>query len=171
MRTEFRVPCVTGTYADTLTALGLSKLLEALGGQNIRIQHPTNSSDYIVSSSTPIEDVSNTEFQRLFSRIIMKGEKSIAGDIDYDAEKAKRARFFEWRKANPKVKITDLPEGVAPDSPRRDYSLISSLVDLLKPIAGSTYTKTAEILEKNGFGLYAEAALQAFTELGGDADA
>lgn len=168
MRTEFRVPCSTGTYADTLTALGLAKLLRALGGEGIRIQRPHDSSHYLVSSKTAIADASHMPFQQLFSKIVMNGAAvHNSSDIDYDAEKIKRARYFEWRKANPKMKQTDLPEGVMPEAPRRDYSLISSLVDLLKPIAGSTYTKTAEILENSKFGLYAEAALTGFTASGG----
>lgn len=168
MRTEFRVPCTTGTYADTLVALGLAKLLRALGAEGVRIRRPPESGHFIVSSRTPIRDVSEELFQHLFPRIVTRGEPvSSASDIDYEAEKAKRARFFEWKRANPKAKPEQLGEGVMPEPPRRDYALISSLVDMMKPIAGSTYAKTAGILEQGGFGLYAEAALEGFARLQG----
>ncbi|GIW26185.1 hypothetical protein [Meiothermus sp.] len=168
MRTEFRVPCTTGTYADTLTALGLAKLLTVLGATEVRIQRPPNASYYLVSSKTPIPNATNAPFQYLFPGIVTKG-KSItsAADIDYEAEKAKRTRYFEWRKANPRVRPETLAEGVAPEPPRRDYSLISSLVDMLKPIENSSYTKTAEVLAHQ-FGLYAEAALEGFATLDGE---
>jgi hypothetical protein len=168
MRTEFRVPCHTGTYADTLTALGFAKLLGALGGEGIRIQRLPESSFYLVSSKTDILDATNIPFQHLYPRIITKNEPiKSSSDIDYEAGKANRARYFEWRKANPKAKETDLPEGM-PAAPRRDYSLISSLVDLLKPIAGSTYAKTSDTLEKSKFGVYVEAVLTGFATFEGD---
>jgi hypothetical protein len=169
MRTEFRVPCSTGTYSDTLTALGLAKLLRALGGEKVRIQRLSDSSEYLVTSNTDIGVASEAPFQRLFSRIITKGEQTQNGDdIDYDAEKVNRAKYFLWREKVKTAKQNDLPEGVIPDPPRRDYSLFSSLVDLLKPIAGSTYAKTSEILEKGDFGVYVEAALNGFNALNGD---
>lgn len=169
MRTEFRVPCTTGTYADTLVALGLAKLLRALGGEGVRIRRSPDASYFLISSKTPIEDSSQTAFQYLFSRIVTKGETvTSASDIDYEAEKTKRARFFEWKKANPKVKPEQLAEGVMPEPPRRDYALISSLVDMMKPIAGSTYAKTSSILERGNFGLYVEAALEGFARFNGD---
>lgn len=169
MRTEFRVPCTTGTYADTLVALGLAKLLRALGSEDVRIQRPPEAGYFLVSSRTSVEDASAEPFQHLFPRIATKGEPTSSGsDIDYDVEKAKRARFFEWKKANPKAKPDQLGEGVMPEPPRRDYALISSLVDMMKPIAGSTYAKASSILEQGNFGLYAEAALEGFAKLDGN---
>jgi hypothetical protein len=164
MRTEFRVPCSTGTYSDTLIALGLAKLLRALGGDGIRIQRPPDSSYYLVTSKTDIADASNAPFQRLFSRIITKGEPIQNGDdIDYDLEKEKRARFFEWRNKIKTAKPTDLSENVVPEAPRRDYSLISSLVEMNKSNGENAYQKTTNFLEAN-FGKYAEAALQYFSD-------
>jgi hypothetical protein len=169
MRTEFRVPCTTGTYADTLVALGLARLIRVLGGEGVRIRRSPGSSYFSVSSRKPIYDSSQANFQYLFPRIVTKGEATISGsDIDYEAEKAKRTRFFEWKKAIPKAKPDQLGEGVMPEPPRRDYALISSLVDMMKPIAGSSYAKTARILEQSNFGLYVEAALEGFTRLEGE---
>jgi hypothetical protein len=169
MRTEFRVPCTTGTYADTLVALGLARLIRVLGGEGVRIRRSPGSSYFSVSSRKPIYDCSQATFQYLFPRIVTKGEATISGsDIDYEAEKTKRTRFFEWKKANPKAKPDQLGEGVMPEPPRRDYALISSLVDMMKPIAGSSYAKTARILEQGNFGLYVEAALEGFARLEGD---
>ena len=76
MRTEFRVPCSTGTYADTLTALGLAKLLRALGGESVRIQRLLDSSHYLISSKTHIADASDAPFQHLFPRVLMNGVSS-----------------------------------------------------------------------------------------------
>ena len=169
MRTEFRVPCSTGTYADTLVALGFAKLLRALGGEGVRIQRLPDASHYLITSKTEIVDATDAPYQSLFPNIVMKGEPTTSSaDIDYDAEKTKRAKYFEWKDKVKKAKQTDLPEGVIPEAPRRDYSLISSLVDLLKPIGGSTYAKTAESLEKGQFGLYVEAAIEGFSTLDGD---
>lgn len=169
MRTEFRVPCTTGTYTDALVALGLAKLLSVLGGEGIRIQRSSDTGYFLVSSKTSIEDSSQTPFQYLFPRIITKGESpTSAADIDYEEEKSKRAQFFAWKKANPKVKPEQLGNGVAPTPPRRDFALISSLVDMLKPITGSSYAVTAATLAKDNFGLYVEAALEGFASLGGD---
>jgi hypothetical protein len=163
MRTEFRVPCNTGTYSDTLTALGLAKLLRALGGDGIRIQRPPDSSYYLISSKTPIADASSTPFQSLFPRIVKKSKPTKSDDIDYDAEKAKRTRFLEWRK---KVKTSNLPEGVPPEPPHPDFILMSSIVD---SSANVTYTNTWEILEKGDvFGAYVEAALEGYTNFNGN---
>jgi hypothetical protein len=147
----------------------LAKLLTALGGTEIRIQRSLNSAYYQVSSETPIPDATQTPFQHLFPRILTNGEPSTsAADIDYEYEKAKRNKYFKWKNENRTVKPEMLGEGEAPEAPRRDYTLISSLVDMLKPIAGSSYIKTAEALARGSFGRYVEAALEGFASLDGD---
>lgn len=166
MRTEFRVPCTTGTYADTLVALGLAKLLRALGAEGVRIQRPPESGHFLVSSRTPVGDASEEPFQHLFPRIVTKGEATASGsDIDYEAEKARRARFFKWRKANPKAKSEQVGDEAIPEPPRKDFGLISSLVAMLKSSGEDSYEKTSRLLQlQSHFGIYVETALQVFAD-------
>jgi hypothetical protein len=162
MRTEFRVPCTTGTYADTLVALGLAKLLRALGAESVRIQRSPEMGYFLISSRTPVEDASKAPFQHLFPRIVTKGERvSSASDIDYEAEKDKRARFFKWKKDNSEAKSEQVGGETIPEPPRKDFRLISSLVDMLKSSGEDSYEKTSRLLRSH-FGIYVETALQVF---------
>ena len=161
-RDKFRVRCLTNTYADVLVALGLAKTLGSLSKDEIYIQR--DRSEYILVTESPIGDMSDTPHFPLFDTIRAKGETNEGQTRDYEDLKARRESYFklpkEIRKSN------ELPEGIS--APSSDYSLMSSLVDLLKPIAKSTYTKTAKLLKQGAFGVYLEAALKTFSEFDSD---
>jgi hypothetical protein len=158
VRNEFRIPLNTRTYADTLLALGLAETLHRLDLGEIIIKSDLGT--YLVESETVVQDMSQKTYIPLFDTIRAPKEQDLGQTRDYEQLKADRERFFklpkELRKPN------HIPDGYFPPAP--DYSLMSSLVDLLKPLAMSSYSKTAKILQQGQFGLYLETALKAFSE-------
>lgn len=158
MRNQFEVPCLTRTYADTLLALGLAETLERLGGGEVTIRF--GGDRYTLEAENAVEDMTGRAYIPLFDTIRAPKEPDEGQTRNYEALKAHRERFFKLPR---EMRLPqNLPEGYAPPSP--DYSLMSSLVDLLKPMAQSSYSKTAKTLRRGNFGLYLEAALRAFSE-------
>jgi uncharacterized protein (UPF0332 family) len=161
-RDKFRVRCSTNTYTDVLVTLGLAKTLGILSEGEVYISREHG--EYVLRTESPIGDMSTKVYMPLFDTIRAKGEVDNGQTRDYESLKVQRDRYFkmpkELRKSN------ELPEGINPPSP--DYSLMSSLIDLLKPMAKSTYSKTAQILKQGAFGLYLEGSLKTFSEFDSD---
>ncbi|GAA5503710.1 hypothetical protein Dxin01_03471 [Deinococcus xinjiangensis] len=160
----YTVPRVQGTYADSLTALGLAKLLSALtGGRPVQLRLDGGRDAFILGSAEP--SVGGAVGQ-LYEYIKTEKDKDAPADsYDYEKKKADRERFFKWQAVHKaEAKAGRYPDHTPPPSP--NYSLFSSLVDMLKPINASGYTSAYRELASERRGEHFQIALEAFS--GGD---
>ncbi|MFC4427195.1 hypothetical protein [Deinococcus navajonensis] len=156
----FTVPRSQGTYADTLMALGLARLLAALGpSKKIRVQLDTGQDVFRLTAAQPVALPSGTTL-RLYDYIKTEKDTEGPGDFVYDREKERRQQFFKWREAHKKASIDEVPEDL---TPRSDYSLYSSLVDMLKPVNTSGYSTAYRELASDRFAQHIQVALDALT--------
>ncbi|WP_245576221.1 hypothetical protein [Deinococcus murrayi] len=158
----FTVPRSQGTYADTLMALGLGRLLAALGpSEKVTVRLDAAQDAFRLSTEQNVALPSGVPL-RLYEYIKKDGDSSAPTDaFDYEYEKERRDRFFKWRKEN--KGSTELPDNL--EHPRPDYSLYSSLVDMLKPVNTSGYATAYRELASERFASHVQVALEA---LGGD---
>ena len=158
--TTYTVPRVQGTYADTLQALGLGRLLKVLSEQgDVVLRTNTEQDAFTLDVLQPVifSDVTSLA---LYDYIRTDGDKnSPPGAYDYEQKKDHRQRFFKWREGNKKASLDEFPEG--PPSP--DYSLYSSLVDMLKPMDTSGYATAHKELASERFCEHVQIALEAFS--------
>lgn len=158
------VPRIQGTYADSLMALGLAKLLSALtGNKPVQLRLDSGQDAFIVESDAP--DLT-TKVSRLYEYIKTEKDKDAPTDAyDYERKKLDREKFFKWREANKaEAKAERYPDGISPPSP--NYSLYSSLVDMLKPINTSGYASSYRELASERGATHFQIALDAFSGTG-----
>lgn len=157
----YTVPRVQGTYADSLTALGLAKLLTTLtGGQPVGLRLDSGRDAFILESAEP--DVS-AKVGQLYEYIKTEKDKDAPADFyDYEKKKADRERFFKWQAANKtEARAGRYADDIPPPSP--NYSLFSSLVDMLKPINASGYASAYRELASERRAEHIQIALEAFS--------
>lgn len=160
--TTYTVPRAQGTYADTLQALGLGRLLEALSEQGEVVVRLNAAQDaFALEVAQPITLPNGTP-PTLYDYIKTDRDGNAPPDaFDYEGAKDHRQRFFKWRENNKKASLDDMPEGI--HLPRPDYSLYSSLVDMLKPVDTSGYAAAHRELASQRFGEHIGIALEAFS--------
>lgn len=157
----YTIPRVQGTYADSLTALGLAKLLTTLtGGQPVGLRLDSGRDAFILESAEP--DVS-AKVGQLYEYIKTEKDKDAPADFyDYEKKKADRERFFKWQAANKtEARAGRYADDIPPPSP--NYSLFSSLVDMLKPINASGYASAYRELASERRAEHIQIALEAFS--------
>ncbi|MFD2610620.1 hypothetical protein ACFSR9_14445 [Deinococcus taklimakanensis] len=157
------VPRVQGTYADILTALGLAKLLsvsDLTGSRPVQLRSDNGRDAFILESAEP--DVS-AHVGQLYEYIKTEKDKDAPADFyDYDKKKADREKFFKWQAAHKaEAKAGRYPDDTPPPSP--NYSLFSSLVDMLKPINSSGYASAYRELASERRAEHFQIALEAFS--------
>ncbi len=155
--TKYTVPRVQGTYADSLTALGLGKLLSALT-QNaaVKLQLDAQQDAFVLESGMPDLSIAVQLYDYIKTE---KGSDAPAYSYDYERKKADRQDFFTWRKQHPKSPVDEYGK----DPPSPSYSLYSSLVDMLKPINTSGYSAAHRELSSERRAAHFQIALQAFS--------
>lgn len=163
--TTYTVPRAQGTYADTLQALGLGRLLEALSKQGEVVVRLNAAQDaFTLEVAQPITLPTGTP-PTLYDYIKTDRDGNAPPDaFDYEGAKDHRQRFFKWRENNKKASLDDLPEGI--HLPRPDYSLYSSLVDMLKPVDTSGYAAAHRELASQRFREHIGIALEVFSSDG-----
>ena len=157
----YTVPRVQGTYADSLTALGLAKLLTAFtGGQPVGLRLDSSRDAFILESAEP--DLS-VNVGQLYEYIKTEKDKDAPADsYDYEKKRAARERFFKWQAANKtEARAGRYSDDTPPPSP--SYSLFSSLVDMLKPINASGYASAYRELASERRAEHIQIALEAFS--------
>lgn len=158
--TIYTVPRVQGTYADTLMALGLGRLLKTLSSQGkVRLHLAADQDAFTLEISQPAVVEARAAAQLYDYIKTDKDKTSLASAFDYEREKERRQQFFKWREGNKKTPMTEVPESIFP---RPDYSLYSSLVDMLKPMDTSGYATAHRELASERFGEHVQIALEAF---------
>lgn len=163
--TSYTVPRSQGTYADALLALGLARLVKSVTAQGkVLIRSVRQEDTYLISAeSTPTPEA--LEYAELYQYIKTAKDTSAPAEyFDYEREKDRRQQFFKWRDNNRKTPVEQVPEEIG--IPRSDYSLHSSLVDMLKPINTSGYAAAHQELASVRFPGHAQVALEAFTGSG-----
>ncbi|GBF06004.1 hypothetical protein DAERI_070002 [Deinococcus aerius] len=163
--TTYTVPRAQGTYADTLQALGLGRLLEALSEQGEVVVRLNAAQDaFTLEVAQPITLPNGTP-PTLYDYIKTDRDGNAPPDaFDYEGAKDHRQRFFKWRENNKRASLDDMPEGI--HLPRPDYSLYSSLVDMLKPLDTSGYAAAHRELASQRFGEHIGIALEVFSSDG-----
>lgn len=162
----FTVPRTQGTYADTLQALGLARLLRVLGPAGrgkVTLCFDASTDAFVLTPTHEIAVPTGTP-PELYEYI--KTDKDTAPPAeyyDYDREKERRQNFFKWRENNKKAKPQEIPEDLVP---REGYTLYSSLVDMLKPMNTSGYAAAHRELKSERFGAHIQIALSAFEDEG-----
>lgn len=157
----FTVPRSQGTYADTLMALGLGRLLAALGpSEKVTVRLDTARDVLTLTTTQPVMPSAEVRL-RLYDYI--KTDKDMNGPTDYvyEREKERRQQFFKWRETHRGVRPEDIPEDLIP---RSDYSLYSSLVDMLKPVNTSGYATAYRELASERFAGHVQVALEALAD-------
>lgn len=157
----YTVPRIQGTYADSLTALGLAKLLSALTNNAPVTLCLDNQKDaFIIESDTPDLTI---KVGQIYEYIKTEKDKDAPADAyDYKHWKEERQNFFSWRKQHPKTDIKEYGK----DPPSSNFSLYSSLVDMLKPINSSSYASAyRELASERGI-THFKIALEAFSSAG-----
>ncbi|WP_237725028.1 hypothetical protein [Deinococcus alpinitundrae] len=158
--TTYTVPRGQGTYADTLMALGLGRLLKTLNSQGeVRIHLAADQDAFTLDISQPVLIEAGTAIELYDYIKTERDNTSLASAFDYEREKERRQQFFKWRENNKKTPMTEVPESVFP---RPDYSLYSSLVDMLKPMDTSGYATAHRELASERFCEHVKIALDAF---------
>lgn len=137
---DLKVPRTTGTYADVLTALGLAELIVKEGVTPTIREGPD-----AFSLELPRPPTFTTK-RRLYRFI--RGDRDDSdkrpGEIDYGRLKAAWSEHFEFLKKTEKNQ--EARDGYIPPLDLDNRTLITSLVDLLKPIQNSAYNKTSDTL-------------------------
>ncbi|QII21737.1 hypothetical protein G6R31_03770 [Deinococcus wulumuqiensis R12] len=144
-----------------MTALGLAKLLTAFtGGQPVGLRLDSSRDAFILESAEP--DLS-VNVGQLYEYIKTEKDKDAPADsYDYEKKRAARERFFKWQAANKtEARAGRYADDIPPPSP--NYSLFSSLVDMLKPINASGYASAYRELASERRAEHIQIALEAFS--------
>ena len=159
--TKYTVPRVQGTYADSLTALGLGRLLSALtGNAPVQLRLDAQQDAFVLESEAPDPSAAVGQLYEYIKT--EKDSDAPANAYDYEAKKVDRERFFKWREGHKmEAKAGRYPDDTPPPSP--SYSLYSSLVDMLKPINASGYSAAYRELSSGRRTEHFQIALQAFS--------
>lgn len=158
--TTYTVPRVQATYSDALTALGLGRLLKVLtGGGKVTLCLDVARDVFMLDTveAVRLQDTAPAELYRYIRT--EKDSAAPAESFDYDTQKSERQGFFAWRKQYPKAPL----EEYGKDPPRSDYSLYSSLVDMLKPIHTSGYAAAHRELASERAREHLQIVLEAFS--------
>lgn len=160
--TSYTVPRSQGTYADALLALGLARLVKSVTAQGKVLIRSAREEDAFLISAEHTPTSEPLEYAELYQYIKTAKDTSAPAEyFDYEREKERRQQFFKWRDSNRKTPIEQVPEEIG--EPRSDYSLHSSLVDMLKPINTSGYATAHRELASVRFPGHVQVALDAFS--------
>jgi hypothetical protein len=163
--TSYTVPRSQGTYADALLALGLARLLKSVTVQGKVVIRSAQDTDAYLISAQQAPTPEALEYAELYQYIKTAKDFSAPAEcFDYEREKERRQQFFKWRDNNRKTPLEQVPEEIG--EPRSDYSLHSSLVDMLKPINTSGYAAAHRELASSRFSVHVQVALDAFSSNG-----
>ncbi len=150
---DLKVPRATGTYADVLMALGLAELIAKEGVTPTIKEGPD-------ALSLELPRLPTFTTKRQLYRFIRgdRGDSNKRPDeIDYGRLKVAWSEHYEfWRETR---KNREARDDYMPPLDLDNRTLITSLVDLLKPIQKSAYNKTSDTLASMTNGQYQAFAL------------
>jgi hypothetical protein len=138
---EYRVLKSTGTYSDTLITLGLARLLDQYDAPPVLRENPD--AYLIVTELEP-----QITGKRLMFNYIRGKEATPSrapNEFDYSSLKSAWEQHFKMLADNKGIDLSKL-DGYQPPPHLNERTLITTLVDLLKPVEGSTYDTTFDAL-------------------------
>ncbi len=160
--TTYTVPRVQGTYADTLMVLGLGRLLKVLSDQGkVRLYLDVSQDAYTLHVNQPITIPEGTP-PRLYEYIKTDKDATEQTDVfDYVRERFENEKMRAWKENNKNTNWEDAPEEIHP--PRADFTLYSSLVDLLKKPWTSGYAIAYHELASERFPIHTRVLIESLS--------